>query len=240
MESTTVARGRRDADWKGRYAMFDMNSGYFGWSMSRNAVAAYDDGLKPKSKWSKAAMLNAIAEWCEENDRIPTADLSKLRKDELFGCCLEWREWHHTSKYCNPTDFYGLDEDALDGFTREMTAAELAERDRFRAERERAEQAAARKREAKAAAAREARAGYEKKHGFGPQTWLAFADSYPDAVGSRKSRRGNTVYTLDLDGAHFEGAPRSNLPIELRRHFDATTDDGRFFERLEWKKSEEE
>lgn len=38
---------------------FDMNSGYSGWSMSKNAVAAYHDGEMPKSKWTKKAILAA-------------------------------------------------------------------------------------------------------------------------------------------------------------------------------------
>lgn len=59
---------------------FNMNSGYFGWSMSRNAVAAYEDGEKPRSKWTKAAILAAVAAYCDEFDLVPDAGLSKLTK----------------------------------------------------------------------------------------------------------------------------------------------------------------
>lgn len=35
-------------------------SGYNGWSMSNNAIAAYEDGEKPLSKWTKAEILDTI------------------------------------------------------------------------------------------------------------------------------------------------------------------------------------
>lgn len=53
---------------------FDMNSGYSGWSMSRNAVAAYRDGEMPKSKWTKKAILAALE------------DYQKRRKAPFFRC----------------------------------------------------------------------------------------------------------------------------------------------------------
>ena len=37
-------------------------AGYNGWSMSNNAVAAYEDGEKPLSKWTKADIFDAIKE----------------------------------------------------------------------------------------------------------------------------------------------------------------------------------
>lgn len=33
--------------------MMDVNSGYIGYSMSRRAAEAYEDGEMPKSKWTK-------------------------------------------------------------------------------------------------------------------------------------------------------------------------------------------
>ena len=35
-------------------------SGYNAWSMSNNAIAAYEDGEKPLSKWTKAEILDTI------------------------------------------------------------------------------------------------------------------------------------------------------------------------------------
>jgi hypothetical protein len=35
-------------------------AGYNGWSMSNNAVDAYENGEMPLSKWNKEAILDAI------------------------------------------------------------------------------------------------------------------------------------------------------------------------------------
>ena len=37
-------------------------AGYNGWSMSNNAVAAYEDGEKPLSKWTKTDIFGMIEE----------------------------------------------------------------------------------------------------------------------------------------------------------------------------------
>lgn len=60
----------------------DMNSGYVGWSMSRRAGEAYDNGLAPLSKIKGGAWKKIAA--------------------KIVGPA----EWHHTSKFCNRTDFY--------------------------------------------------------------------------------------------------------------------------------------
>lgn len=44
--------------------MMDVNSGYIGYSMSRRAAEAYEDGEMPKSKWTKKAMVAAIKDAC--------------------------------------------------------------------------------------------------------------------------------------------------------------------------------
>ena len=94
--------------------MMDMNRGYSGWSMSKRAAAAYEDGEMPKSKWTKKAMLAAIAEFFDENDIVLTdeqiANLEKMRKDTMFNRYFHLTSWHHTSKFCNETDFYGIDD----------------------------------------------------------------------------------------------------------------------------------
>ena len=98
--------------------VFCGQSGYHGCSMSDNAVMAYSMGEKPKSKWSKATMLEAIEDYGKLLDRIdeklPT--IRKMTKTELFAKFFEWKSWHHTGKYANETDFYGLDEDTLREF----------------------------------------------------------------------------------------------------------------------------
>lgn len=38
----------------------DMMAGYFNYSMSNNAVSAYEDGEKPLSRWSKKDIMAEI------------------------------------------------------------------------------------------------------------------------------------------------------------------------------------
>lgn len=90
------------------------NCGYSGWSMSNNAVQAYQDGEMPKSKWTKAAMIGAIREYCLRFDLLYDEGVIKgLRKDDLFDRFFYRSSWHHTSKFFNVTDFYSLNEDAV-------------------------------------------------------------------------------------------------------------------------------
>ena len=101
-------------------------SGYVGCSMSKRAQEAYEQGEMPKSKWTKAAMLDAIAGvlWFDDvltDDNI--AAFKKLKKDELFDKFFEWSSWHHTGKYANVTDFYDVDETAILDFVEELKAA---------------------------------------------------------------------------------------------------------------------
>lgn len=86
-------------------------NGYVGSSMSVRALEAYESGEKPKSKWTKAAMLAEMRGYCEDYD-IRYVE-PKMTKDELFDRFFEWTSWHHTGKFANPTDFYGLNEEAV-------------------------------------------------------------------------------------------------------------------------------
>lgn len=90
--------------------MMDVNSGYIGYSMSRRAAEAYEDGEMPKSKWTKKAMVAAIQSYCDEFDMLFDPDLLKgMHKDEVFERFFYESSWHHTSKFFNETDFYKLD-----------------------------------------------------------------------------------------------------------------------------------
>lgn len=110
--------------------MMDVNSGYIGYSMSRRAAEAYEDGEMPKSKWTKKAMVAAIQSYCDEFDMLFDPDLLKgMHKDEVFERFFYESSWHHTSKFFNETDFYKLDEDAVCGSFRPMNPTEVAERD---------------------------------------------------------------------------------------------------------------
>ena len=79
---------------------------YIGKKMSANAVAAYERGLKPFSKWTKADILKGIKEVVqfeeEEIKKLKTYNLATLRE------LLTVREWHHTGKCYNKTDFYDI------------------------------------------------------------------------------------------------------------------------------------
>lgn len=87
--------------------------GYVGCAMSERAVRAYEDGEMPKSKWTKAAMLAAIADYCDMFGLAYDGSASNYTKETLFAKFFEWKSWHHTGKYANVTDFYGLNEDAV-------------------------------------------------------------------------------------------------------------------------------
>ena len=88
-------------------------AGYVGCAMSERAVEAYELGEKPKSKWTKKAMLDAIEEYCDEFGIAYDEKLSKMKKAELFERFFEWRSWHHTGVYAVETNFYGLNEQAV-------------------------------------------------------------------------------------------------------------------------------
>lgn len=92
----------------------DMNSGYRGWSMSERAAEAYQDGERPKSKWTKSLMLEAICEQCSERGASVPEGMGKLTRAELFDRFFCRSSWHHTSMHCNETDFYSVDEEAVE------------------------------------------------------------------------------------------------------------------------------
>lgn len=90
-------------------------SGYNGYSMSNNAVQAYEDGEKPYSKWTKKAILEAIdKETNRSSNEFKNVPVAVLR--EMFLYCSSW---HHTSKYYNQTDFYSLDTEKVENITKQ-------------------------------------------------------------------------------------------------------------------------
>lgn len=89
-------------------------AGYHNYSMSNNAVIAYQNGEKPLSKWTKAEIL----------DRLPDslkASAKRLTVSEAKGLFLRHSSWHHTSSMFNRTDFYTLRD------AEEVTAADIEE-----------------------------------------------------------------------------------------------------------------
>lgn len=115
-------------------------AGYVGSSMSRRAAAAYEDGEMPKSRWTKKAMISAIAEWCDDNDRTLDDEVVSMRRDAILERFFKVTSWHHTGRFAAATDFYGIDESALLAATRRIDERDLesraAEREAERARRE--------------------------------------------------------------------------------------------------------
>ena len=95
-------------------------AGYHGYSMSNNAVAAYQDGERPLSKWTKADILSL----CGEKATM----LKPLTVKELRDQMLYKSSWHHTSSHYNATDFYSFDEDRLENVTAEDVEYIIAHR----------------------------------------------------------------------------------------------------------------
>lgn len=91
-------------------------AGYDGFAMSNNARAAYADGEKPLSKWTKAEILAQLSPEAAER-------LKPLTVAELRDSVLVWTSWHHTSSKYNRTDFYSVDSEKAD----ELTAEQVAE-----------------------------------------------------------------------------------------------------------------
>ena len=78
--------------------------GYIGHRMSERAKEAYDQGEMPLSKWTKATILEEL------NDaKIDVATVRKYSAQTLRDYFLYYSSWHHTGKYFNETDFYGID-----------------------------------------------------------------------------------------------------------------------------------
>ncbi len=93
--------------------MFNMNSGYTGYSMSKRATEAYENGEKPFSKWTKKEILIRIKDINEEKAQA----FSKLKLSVLKDTVLRYSSWHHTSSMCNRTDFYEVSEEIIEGMT---------------------------------------------------------------------------------------------------------------------------
>lgn len=97
--------------------MWNMNSGYSGYSMSNRAVDAYEDGEMPLSKWTKKMIISEVV----EHEHFTEEGLKKYPKNVLAEYFLFESSWHHTSSYCNKTYFYSIDEDiAKEGSIEEL------------------------------------------------------------------------------------------------------------------------
>lgn len=92
-------------------------AGYYGYSMSNNAMDAYDEGKRPLSQWDKSAMVRALNKAVADKEiSVELADWFKKVPLWFFKeVALRSDEWHHSSSYFNKVDFYELNVDALVG-----------------------------------------------------------------------------------------------------------------------------
>lgn len=91
-------------------------SGYIGISRSHRAKEAYEGGERPASKWTKKALIEAIAE--AFGDEV-AEKARKVPLEALKDAFLKPSSWHHTGAYATPTTFYSIDDD--------MTAEEASQ-----------------------------------------------------------------------------------------------------------------
>lgn len=102
----------------------NMNEAGYNWNagMSNNAVSAYAQGKKPLSKWNKKEIIVGCEnlfknpnEWDKEHNAYELSHaedlmnfLKSLPLKKLREVALDYKEYHHTGKYYNSTEFYDL------------------------------------------------------------------------------------------------------------------------------------
>lgn len=105
-------------------------AGYNGYSMSNNAVTAYENGEMPLSKWTKREIIFAIS---NINTDVDENLVKKLTKQTLQDEFLSLSSWHHTSKFYNQTNFYEIDEEAVEELTNEKLKEMIEEQNEEKA-----------------------------------------------------------------------------------------------------------
>lgn len=100
-------------------------AGYSGYSMSNNAVSAYESGEMPLNKWTKQAIIDEVRDIdASKVDLVKQLPLTIL-KDNLLYCS----SWHHTSMYYNKTDFYSIDEIEVERLTQDKVDKWLSQQE---------------------------------------------------------------------------------------------------------------
>lgn len=98
-------------------------AGYKGYSMSNNAISAYENGERPFSKWTKEEIRKEIL----KNECTPgfsAAAFIKCPADLARKLFLYRSSYHHTSSFYNTTDFYSINFNMVEW----MTDSELYKR----------------------------------------------------------------------------------------------------------------
>lgn len=106
-------------------------AGYYNYSMSNNAIEAYENGEMPRSKWTKKEILNTIYNDCDIEETKYEL-LQKMTVSELVNHFLYLSSWHHTSKYYNQTSFYAIDTEAVEEITPEEIKEIISSRVRIK------------------------------------------------------------------------------------------------------------
>lgn len=193
--------------------MIDANKGYSGYSMSKNAVSAYEAGEMPKSKWTKKAIIDGIKEVCEELNLRYESKFESFKKADLWGMFITWSSWHHTSKCFNETDFYAINEDAVKERFEPLTAEELEQRREDQQARLKAAKAEKNKKLREWEKLQAKKEAYRKAHGFAHNSLAALLADHPELVtGKRVSSKGNPVYKVTIGNTTKEYAVTYNQP----------------------------
>lgn len=82
-----------------RFRTIGGNSGYVGYSMSKRAAEAREEGRYPKTDFKKEY-------------KVSEGSFNAL----VDAGIIDSGEWHHTSKYGNKTPFYGWNENGYAGY----------------------------------------------------------------------------------------------------------------------------
>ena len=157
--------------------------GYSGASMSINAAAAYEAGERPRSRWTKPAIVDALRGYCDEWDLLYDPAVESETRAALFDRFIAYSSWHHTGAYARETEFFVLDEEAVTSAFRELEPDEVAERDRIRAE-------AAAALRARGVHMREVELAFERRFACRPDSVMAYEAFHPERTERRKSKRG--------------------------------------------------
>ena len=103
-------------------------AGYKGYSMSNNAVEAYNNEEKPLSKWTKDDILKNIEKAIQKDNLTLQCSIEKLKSAPvkvLKDLCLYHSSWHNTSNRYNKTYFYSMDYDNIALLTNELIKSKI-------------------------------------------------------------------------------------------------------------------
>ena len=102
-------------------------AGYDNYSMSNNAVEAYQTGEKPKSKWTKKDIIDELRNQIDDLN-VDINELDKLPISALREIALVKSSWHHTSSRFNRTDFYMVDASRIEEEDLRVEKKEITEK----------------------------------------------------------------------------------------------------------------